>query len=98
MAPMGVEGAFLPCAFWMVQALAATGRIAEATHRFEALLQLARPLGLYAEEMDPISHEHLGNFPQALTHAALVQAALSIRDAAASRNQIWSDAEEGAGP
>ena len=78
----GVEGAFLPCAFWMVQALAATGRIAEATHRFEALLQLATPLGLYAEEMDPISHEHLGNFPQALTHAALIQAALAIRDGA----------------
>ena len=78
----GIEGAFLPCAFWMVQALAATGRIAEATHRFEALLQLATPLGLYAEEMDPISHEHLGNFPQALTHAALIQAALAIRDGA----------------
>ena len=78
----GVEGAFLPCAFWMVQALAATGRIAEATHRFEALLRLATPLGLYAEEMDPISHEHLGNFPQALTHAALIQAALAIRDGA----------------
>jgi GH15 family glucan-1,4-alpha-glucosidase len=79
----GVEGAFLPCAFWMVQALAATGRVAEATTRFEALLHRATPLGLYAEEMDPLSHEHLGNFPQALTHAALVQSALSIRDAAA---------------
>ena len=58
------------------------GAIAEATERFAALVQLATPLGLYAEEMDPISGEHLGNFPQALTHAALVQAALALRDAA----------------
>jgi GH15 family glucan-1,4-alpha-glucosidase len=94
----GVEGAFLPCAFWMVQALAATGRVVEATTRFEALLQRATPLGLYAEEMDPISHEHLGNFPQALTHAALVQAALSIRDAAATPHQSRSDGEKGASP
>lgn len=77
----GHEGAFLPCAFWLVQALAKTGRVREATDRFDALLELASPLGLYAEEMDPVSHEHLGNFPQALTHAALVQAALALRDA-----------------
>jgi GH15 family glucan-1,4-alpha-glucosidase len=78
----GTEGAFLPCAFWLVQALAASGRIAEARDRFAALLDLAAPLGLYAEEMDPITREHLGNYPQALTHAALVQAALAIRDVA----------------
>jgi GH15 family glucan-1,4-alpha-glucosidase len=77
----GTEGAFLPCAFWLVQALATTGRVDEAAARFDALLQLATPLGLYAEEMDPLSHEQLGNFPQALTHAALVQAALALRDA-----------------
>jgi GH15 family glucan-1,4-alpha-glucosidase len=94
----GVEGAFLPCAFWMVQALAATGRVVEATTKFEALLQRATPLGLYAEEMDPISHEHLGNFPQALTHAALVQAALSIRDSAATPHQSRSDTEKGTIP
>jgi GH15 family glucan-1,4-alpha-glucosidase len=78
----GTEGAFLPCAFWLVQALAKTGRVDEAAERFRALLQFATPLGLYAEEMDPVSHEHLGNFPQALSHAALVQAALALRDAA----------------
>lgn len=77
----GTEGAFLPCSFWMVQALARTGRIAEATDRFDALLQFANPLGLYAEEIDPTSGEHLGNYPQALTHATLVQAALALRDA-----------------
>jgi GH15 family glucan-1,4-alpha-glucosidase len=78
----GTEGAFLPCSFWLVQALAAGGRVNEATELFGALVELASPVGLYAEEMDPATHHHLGNFPQALTHAALVQAALAIRDAA----------------
>ena len=76
----GTEGAFLPCAFWLVRALAATGRLTEAMDRLHALIELASPLGLYAEEMDPATREHLGNYPQALTHAALVQAALGIRD------------------
>jgi GH15 family glucan-1,4-alpha-glucosidase len=66
-----------------VQALARTGRVAEASRRFEALLACAGELGLYAEEMEPASGAHLGNHPQALTHAALVQAALALRDAAA---------------
>jgi GH15 family glucan-1,4-alpha-glucosidase len=79
----GSEGAFLPCSFWLVQALARTGRVAEASRRFEALLACAGELGLYAEEMEPVSGAHLGNHPQALTHAALVQAALALRDAAA---------------
>ncbi len=77
----GIEGAFLPCAFWLVQALAKTGRITEAAERFERLLSLATPLGLYAEEMDPTTHAHLGNYPQALSHAALIQAALALHDA-----------------
>ena len=75
----GREGAFLPCAFWLVQALALTGRRDEAKERLAALVELANPLGLYAEELDPMSGEHLGNYPQALTHAALVQAALALR-------------------
>jgi GH15 family glucan-1,4-alpha-glucosidase len=77
----GTEGAFLPCAFWLVQALAAIGDVAKARSLFEALLDLASPLGLFAEEMDATTHAHLGNYPQALTHAALVQAALAIRNA-----------------
>jgi GH15 family glucan-1,4-alpha-glucosidase len=77
----GTEGAFLPCSFWLVQALAATGRSPEARELFEQLISLASPLGLYAEEMDPATRRHLGNYPQALTHAALVQAALAVRDA-----------------
>jgi GH15 family glucan-1,4-alpha-glucosidase len=78
----GTEGAFLPCSFWLVQALACVGRTREARELFESLLDHASPLGLYAEEMDPASKAHLGNYPQALTHAALVQAALALRDAA----------------
>jgi GH15 family glucan-1,4-alpha-glucosidase len=75
----GREGAFLPCSFWLAQALARTGRIDDATDVFEQLLGVANPLGLYAEELDPASREHLGNFPQALTHAALVQAAIALQ-------------------
>jgi GH15 family glucan-1,4-alpha-glucosidase len=81
----GGEGAFLPCAFWLVQALAATGRCDEAEARLHALVDLASPVGLYAEEMDPATHRHLGNYPQALTHAALVQAALAVRHARSQR-------------
>ncbi len=74
----GREGAFLPCSFWLVQALARTGRHDEAEALFSELVALGGPLGLYGEEMDPGSREHLGNYPQALTHAALVQAALAL--------------------
>jgi GH15 family glucan-1,4-alpha-glucosidase len=77
----GTEGAFLPCSFWHVQALAKTGRREQAAERFAELLRLASPLGLFAEEMDPVSREHLGNYPQALTHSSMVQAALALRDA-----------------
>jgi hypothetical protein len=80
----GTEGAFLPCAFWLVQALALTGRLDDAERRFAELVDLATPLGLYAEEIDPATGLHQGNFPQALTHAALVQAALALRDAGRS--------------
>ena len=77
----GTEGAFLPCSFWLVQALARTGRRGEAIELIRSLLERATPLGLYAEEMDPRTGVHLGNFPQTLTHAALVQAVLAIRAA-----------------
>ena len=76
----GTEGAFLPCSFWLVQALAVTGHTAQARELFHELCALASPLGLYAEEMDPTTNRHLGNYPQALTHAALLQAALSLRE------------------
>jgi GH15 family glucan-1,4-alpha-glucosidase len=77
----GTEGAFLPCSFWLVQALASTGRVDQATRLFADLMELANPLGLLPEEINPTNHGYLGNYPQALTHAALIQAALAIRDA-----------------
>jgi GH15 family glucan-1,4-alpha-glucosidase len=77
----GGEGAFVACAFWLVQALASSGQTIDAGELFAAMLELASPLGLYGEEIDPSTHEHLGNFPQALSHAGLVQAALALRDA-----------------
>jgi GH15 family glucan-1,4-alpha-glucosidase len=78
----GGEGAFLPCSFWLVQALARTGRADEAHALLDQLLPLGGPLGLYGEEMDPAARAHLGNYPQALTHAALVQALLALGDTA----------------
>jgi GH15 family glucan-1,4-alpha-glucosidase len=77
----GPEGAFLPCSFWLAQGLASTGRHQEAVELFEELLGLANPLGLFPEEVDPATGAHLGNFPQALTHSAHIQAALALRTA-----------------
>jgi GH15 family glucan-1,4-alpha-glucosidase len=76
----GGEGAFLPCSFWLVQALAMIGREEEAHRLFDQLAALASNLGLYGEEMDPTTRQHLGNYPQALTHASLLQAALALRN------------------
>jgi GH15 family glucan-1,4-alpha-glucosidase len=77
----GTEGASVACSFWLVQALARSGLRREAHGLFDDLIALGGPLGLYAEEIDPATQHALGNFPQALSHAALVQAALALRDA-----------------
>jgi glucoamylase len=71
----GTEGAFLVCSFWYVDALALSGRRAEAEQMFERLLGLCNDVGLLAEEVDPASGHFLGNFPQAFSHLGLVNSA-----------------------
>ena len=71
----GKEGTFLICSFWLVSALAIIGEAQRARDLMERLLRIGSPLGLYAEEFDPQTHRHLGNFPQAFSHLALVEAA-----------------------
>jgi alpha,alpha-trehalase len=71
----GKEGTFLICSYWLVSALAMVGEIEEATSLMERLLRIASPLGLYAEEFEVDRARHLGNFPQAFSHLALIGAA-----------------------
>jgi alpha,alpha-trehalase len=71
----GKEGTFLICSFWLVSALAMIGELDRARDLMERLLRRASPLGLFAEEYDVDSGHHLGNFPQAFSHLALIEAA-----------------------
>jgi alpha,alpha-trehalase len=74
----GKEGSFLICSFWLVSALAIVGEEQRARDLMERLLRVASPLGLYAEEFDTSTGRHLGNFPQAFSHLALIEAASRI--------------------
>ncbi len=76
----GREGVFLPCSFWLADCFHLVGRKKEAREIFERLLEACNDLGLLSEEHDPVSKRQLGNFPQAFSHVALVNAALILSD------------------
>ncbi len=77
----GEEGTFLICSFWLVSALSEIGEHREAEHLCERLLSYSSPLELYAEELEASSGRHLGNYPQAFTHLALINAVTHVIDA-----------------
>jgi GH15 family glucan-1,4-alpha-glucosidase len=77
----GDEHPFLACSFWLVSAYAAAGRLADAHALFDRLVALRNDVGLLSEEYDPVRRRMVGNFPQAFSHLALVQAAFELADA-----------------
>jgi GH15 family glucan-1,4-alpha-glucosidase len=74
----GGEGVFVPCSFWLVDALHFAGRDKDARELFERLLSLRNDVGLLSEEWDPAARRQLGNTPQAMSHFALVVSALQL--------------------
>jgi alpha,alpha-trehalase len=83
----GKEGTFTICSFWLVTALAMIGELDRARALCEKLLSFAGPMQLYAEEIDTTTGQHLGNFPQAFTHLALIEAIYQLTDAERSADE-----------
>jgi len=95
----GEEGTFTICSFWLVSALCEIGEIERARDLCEKLLAYSSDLGLYAEEIDPRTGRHLGNFPQAFTHLALINAVMHVIRAEAAmeaQQSAFSGAPAGA--
>ncbi|MFQ5666112.1 MAG: glycoside hydrolase family 15 protein [Candidatus Binatia bacterium] len=92
------EGTFLACSFWLVDNLILQGRVDEARHRFERLLAVRSDLGLLAEEYDPRTDRQLGNFPQALSHIALVNTAVNLSRLEAPCHQRGEHAKAACAP
>jgi GH15 family glucan-1,4-alpha-glucosidase len=87
------EGTFLPCSFWLADSYILTGRRKQATALFERLLKLCNDVGLFAEEYDPRAKRMLGNFPQALTHMALINTAFLLSIPAAEAKSASAQGE-----
>jgi hypothetical protein len=84
----GGEGAFSICTYWLVDCLTALGRIDEAKQIFDRMLGYASDLGLFAEEVDPTTGAALGNYPQAFTHLALIDAGVDLTEALKRRAAV----------
>ena len=82
----GSEGLFIPCSFWLVDALNAAGQRRDAISLFEKLLRLRNDVGLLSEEWDPAAQRQLGNTPQAFSHFAMVISALQLHSGTTARS------------
>ena len=86
----GEEGTFTICSFWLVSALCEIGELERSRALCEKLLSHQSPLGLYAEEIDTRTGRHLGNFPQAFTHLALINAVMHVIRAEQAQERLLS--------